>query len=79
MNRLLLILMVLLTSCMQNGSVMSDNNTERTLNEEKNGNERYPHLTTTDSVHHIVDHPAFIGFGNYTKQRQKITVFLRLC
>jgi hypothetical protein len=57
MNRLLLILMLLLTSCMNNGPVASDCNTGRTLNEEKNGNEGYPHITTNDSVHHIGEDP----------------------
>jgi acetyl esterase/lipase len=50
---------------MKNGSVVSDSNTDRILNQEKNEIEGYPHLTTTDSVRHIVDHTAFIGFGNY--------------
>ena len=29
------------------------------------GMKRYARLTTNDSVHHIVDHPAFKGFGSY--------------
>ena len=34
-----------------------DNNTGEILNEERSGNEGYTHITTHDSVHHIVNHP----------------------
>jgi hypothetical protein len=59
------ILMLILASCMKNGSVASDGNTGRIVNKEENGNEGYPHVTTNDSVQHIVNHPAFVGFGEY--------------
>jgi acetyl esterase/lipase len=65
MSRLLSILLLLLTSCMKNDSVAPDSNTGEILNEERSGNEGYTHITTNDSVHHIVNHPAFKGFGNY--------------
>ena len=65
MSRLLLILMLLLMSCMKNDSVASDSNTGEILNEERSGNEGYTHITTNDSVHHIVNYPAFKGFGKY--------------
>ncbi len=45
-------------------SVMSDSNTGRTLSGQENGSEGHPHLTTNDSVHHIVNHPAFAGYGD---------------
>jgi acetyl esterase/lipase len=60
-----LVLMLLLTSCMKNGSVMSDSNTGRILNEEEDGSEVYRQITINDSVHHVVNHPAFIGFAKY--------------
>jgi acetyl esterase/lipase len=65
MSRLLSILLLLLTSCMKNDSVAPDSDTGEILNEEGSGNEGYTHITTNDSVHHIVNHPAFKGFGNY--------------
>jgi hypothetical protein len=27
--------------------------------------EAHTHVTTDDSIHHIVNHPAFSGFGDY--------------
>ena len=65
MSRLLLILMLSLVSCMKNDSVASESNTGEILKEERSGNENYTHLTTSDSVHHIVNHPAFKDFGKY--------------
>jgi len=50
---------------MKNDSVASESNTGEILNKERSGNENYTHLTTSDSVHHIVNHPAFKDFGKY--------------
>lgn len=63
MNGSLLFLMIFLTFCMENKAITSDGNIDKNLNEEGNGNESYAHITTNDSVHHIVNHPAFKGFS----------------
>ena len=44
---------------------MSDGNASDILSEETSGQKNYPHLKTNDSVRHIVNHPAFKGFGQY--------------
>lgn len=65
MSGLLLFLMIFLTSCMKNDTVASDGNTDKILVEERNVNGIFAHITTNDSVHHIVNHSAFKGFGQY--------------
>jgi acetyl esterase/lipase len=35
------------------------------LSKEGSGKKDHTHITTNDSVHHIVNHPAFSGFGDY--------------
>jgi hypothetical protein len=65
MSRLLSILLLLLTSCMKNDSFAPVSNTGEILNEGRSGNEGYIHITTNDSVHHIVNHPAFKDFGEH--------------
>ena len=64
MNRLVIILMVLLVVGIE-GIAMSDGNASDILRKETSGHKNYPHLTTNDSVRHIVNHPAFKGFGQY--------------
>lgn len=51
MNKLLLFLMILLTSNIKN--------------DDKNVTKKYTHLTSDDSVHRMVKHPAFKGFGQF--------------
>ena len=65
MSGLLLFLVIFLTSCMKNDAVTSDGNTDKILVEERNINGIFAHITTNDSVHHIVNHSAFKGFGQY--------------
>ena len=62
---LLLFLMIFLTGFMKDDTIMSDGNIAKISNEEKNVKEIYAHITTNDSVHPIVNHPAFKGFGQY--------------
>jgi acetyl esterase/lipase len=50
---------------MKSDSVAPDSNTGEILSEERSANEGYTHITTHDSVQHVVNHPAFKGFGNY--------------
>ena len=50
---------------MKNDSVASGSDPRRISNEQKSGNESYSHITANDSVHHIVNHPAFKDFGKY--------------
>ena len=65
MSGVLLFLMIFLTSCMKNDTVASDGNTDKILVEERNVNGIFAHITTNDSVHHIVNHPSFKGFGQF--------------
>jgi acetyl esterase/lipase len=65
MNGLLLFLMIFLTGYMKNDTVTSAGNTDKTLVEERKVNRIFAHITTNDSVHHIVNHSAFKGFGKY--------------
>jgi acetyl esterase/lipase len=65
MSGVLLILMIFLASCVENDTVMSDGNTDKILVEERNAKGRLAHLTTNDSVQHIVNHSAFKGFSQY--------------
>jgi acetyl esterase/lipase len=69
MSGLLLFSMIFLTSCMKNDTVTSDGNTDKMLVEEKKVSGIFAHVTTNDSVHHIVNHPAFKGFGLYILPR----------
>jgi len=62
---LLLFLMIFLTSWMKNDTAASDGNTDKIFVEKRNVNGIFVHVTTNDSVRHIVNHPAFKGFGQY--------------
>src|SRR4030043_1472548 len=73
MGGLLLFLMMFLTGYMKNDPVPSDDNTAKILNEERKVNRIFSHITTNDSVHHIVNHPAFKGFGQYLLPRDNDT------
>ena len=73
MSRLLLFLMIFLTSFMKDATVMADGNADKTLVEERNVNRISAHITTNDSVHHMVNHPAFKGFGRYLLPRDNGT------
>ena len=65
MSGLLLFFMIFPASGMTNDTVTSGGNKDKIVNEERNVNGIYAHITTNDSVHHIVNHPAFKGFGQY--------------
>ena len=65
MSGLLLFFMIFPASGMKNDTVTSGGNKDKIVNEERNVNGIYAHITTNDSVHHIVNHPAFKGFGQY--------------
>jgi len=73
MNRLLLFLMIFLASFMKDDTVMADGNADKILIEERNVNGIYAHITTNDSIHHMVNHPAFRGFGRYLLPRDNGT------
>jgi len=64
MNRLVIILMVLLVAGIE-GIAMSDGNASDILRTETSGHKNYPHLKTDNYVRHMVNHPAFKGFGRY--------------
>jgi len=65
MKKLLLFLMIFITSGMETNIAMSAGNTDAILSEEGNGTGSYSHITTSDLVHDIVNHPAFKSFGQY--------------
>ena len=69
MSGLLLFLMIFLTSCVENDTVASGGNMDKSLAEKRNINGSFAHITTSDSVRHIVNHPAFKGFGQYLLPR----------
>ena len=63
-NSILSLLMLILLSCTKKDTIGAGNNTIESGYSGETG-EMYNHITTNDSVHHIVNHPAFKGFGNY--------------
>jgi len=65
MKKLLLFLMILITSGMETNIAMSAGNTGEILSEKGNGTGSYSHISTSDLVRDIVNHPAFKGFGQY--------------
>ena len=65
MSGLLLLFMIFPASGMKNDTVRSDGNTDKILNAGRNVKGIYAHITTTDSVHHMVNHSGFKGFGQY--------------
>ena len=73
MSRLLLFSMILITSFMNDDTVMADGKADKIFIEERNVNGIYAHITTNDSVHHIVNHPAFKGFSRYLLPRDNGT------
>ena len=73
MKKLLLFLMILITSGMETNIAMSAGNTDEILSKEGNGTGSYSHITTDDSVRHMVNHPAFKGFGRYLLPRDNGT------
>jgi len=75
MNRYVFILMLFLT-CYTGGVVMADANTGKTLRVKENGQGRYTHIMTNESARHIVDHPAFQGFGQLILPREHDTYSL---
>lgn len=50
---------------MNNDAIPSDGDADNILNGKRNVIQMYAHITTNDSVHHIVNHPAFRDFGQY--------------
>ena len=69
----LLFLMILITSGMETNIAMSTGNTDEILSKEGNIAVRYSHITTDESVRHMVNHPAFKGFGRYLLPRDNGT------
>jgi acetyl esterase/lipase len=61
----LLLLILFHISCMNNDAIASDGNADNILNGKRNAIGMHAHITTNDSVLHIVNHPAFKGFGQY--------------
>ena len=61
--------MILITSLLETNIAMSAGNTDEILSEEGTGPGSYSHITTDDSVRHMVNHPAFKGFGRYLLPR----------
>ncbi len=61
--------MILITSGMETNIAMSAGNTNEILSEEGTRPGNYSHITTADSVRHMVNHPAFKGFGRYLLPR----------
>ncbi len=63
-SSILSLLMAILSSCTKRDTIGAGNNT---IESGYSGEieEMYNHITTNDSVHHIVNHPAFKDFGNY--------------
>ena len=57
--------MILLTSAIESNIAMTAGNKDDILSEEGNETGSYSHITTSDLVHDIVNHPAFKGFGQY--------------
>ena len=62
---LLLFLILLHTGCMNNDAIASDGNADSISHEKNNAIKMEAHITTNDSVQHIVNHPAFKGYGRY--------------
>jgi hypothetical protein len=73
MSGLLLLFMIFLASGMKNDIVTPGRSKDKIVNEERNVNGSYVHITTNDSVHHIVNHPALKGFGRYLLPRDNDT------
>jgi len=65
MSGLFLFLILFHTGGMNNDAIASDGNADNILNGKRNAIGMYAHITTNDSVRHIVNHPAFKGFGQY--------------
>lgn len=70
---LLLFLMIFLTGGMENNMVTAAGNTNNISVEEGNVKGSFAHITTNDSVRHLVNHPAFKGFGKYLLPRDNDT------
>ena len=69
----LLFSMMLIASGMETNIAMSAGNTDEILSKEGNITVCYSHITTDDSVRHMVNHPAFKGFGRYLLPRDNGT------
>jgi acetyl esterase/lipase len=65
MGWLFLFMMVFFVDVMKDDTAMSAGYTDKILNNEGNRAEGNVHITTDDSVRHMVNHPAFKGFGRY--------------
>lgn len=74
MSRPVVILMMLLTGC-TGGAVMA-NDIGEPLHTKGNEKGSYAHITTVDSVRHIVDHPAFKGFSQLMLPKEHDTYYL---
>jgi len=62
----------MLSLFMGNAAVVSDGNEGKIMKSERKVEETHPHLTTHDTVRHIVTHPAFEGFGRHLLPRDNL-------
>ena len=67
---LLLFLIMVHVVYTANGTDTSGGDTNNLLNEKSSETVMYPHLTTNDSLEHVVNHPAFKGFGRFLLPRE---------
>jgi acetyl esterase/lipase len=65
MSGLFLFLILFHTGGMNSDAIASDGNADNILNRKRNAIGMYARITANDSVRHIVNHPAFKGFGQY--------------
>ena len=71
------IILVILLACCTGGAVRHANaDTGKTLLPKGNRQGSYTHITTDESVRHIVDHPAFKGFSQLMLPREHDTYYL---
>jgi hypothetical protein len=75
MSRPLITLMIMVLCC-TGGAVIAHANTTGNLREKGNGQGNSAHLTTHDSVRHIVRHPSFKGFSLLMLPRENDTSYL---
>ena len=65
MGPIVLFMMLCLVGFVMDGTVASAGNKDPIVNQEGDVAGSHAHLTTSDTVRYIVNHPAFKGFGSY--------------
>ena len=76
MGRPVIILVILLACCTGDAVRHANADTGKTLLSKGNRQGSYTHITTDESVRHIVDHPAFKGFSQLMLPRAHDTYYL---